>query len=257
MYDPEADTWSPISTMGAPKARQGHTAVWTGKEMVVWGGVSSGQVQGSGGMYDPAGDAWVSVSANGAPKGRLHHGAAWTGSKMIAWGGTDYIDWFQSGGVFDPAGNTWTGSVSVDGAPTRREGHTAVWASGLNQLVIWGGWTGGPYENTGGLWSEGGNWAAMAIEGAPSPRAEHVGLWAKGELLVWGGRGEDSCKAVYGNGGRYRPGAGGGSWTAIEEQGALSARQGATGVFTGSSVIVWGGRDGSGALLDSGAESGI
>jgi len=35
-----ADYWQrPItSTIGAPAARTGHTAVWTGSEMIVWGG---------------------------------------------------------------------------------------------------------------------------------------------------------------------------------------------------------------------------
>src|SRR5947208_13421967 len=31
------DTWTLISTTNAPSARAGHTAVWTGSEMIVWG----------------------------------------------------------------------------------------------------------------------------------------------------------------------------------------------------------------------------
>jgi hypothetical protein len=34
------DTWVPTSTDGAPSARGNHTAVWTGKEMIVWGGTN-------------------------------------------------------------------------------------------------------------------------------------------------------------------------------------------------------------------------
>ena len=33
------DTWTPTSTTNAPSGREYHTAVWTGSEMIVWGGV--------------------------------------------------------------------------------------------------------------------------------------------------------------------------------------------------------------------------
>jgi hypothetical protein len=37
-YDPATDTWMPTSTARAPTGRKLHTAVWTGSEMIVWGG---------------------------------------------------------------------------------------------------------------------------------------------------------------------------------------------------------------------------
>jgi hypothetical protein len=37
-YDPATDTWAATSTVNAPSARIYHTAVWTGTEMIVWGG---------------------------------------------------------------------------------------------------------------------------------------------------------------------------------------------------------------------------
>ena len=32
------DTWTPTSTANAPTARSFHTAIWTGSEMIIWGG---------------------------------------------------------------------------------------------------------------------------------------------------------------------------------------------------------------------------
>src|SRR4030095_17242858 len=32
------DTWTAIQSAGAPSPREAHTAVWTGAEMIVWGG---------------------------------------------------------------------------------------------------------------------------------------------------------------------------------------------------------------------------
>ena len=37
-YNPSTDSWTATSTTDAPAARAGHTAVWTGSEMIVWGG---------------------------------------------------------------------------------------------------------------------------------------------------------------------------------------------------------------------------
>lgn len=37
-YNPVSDTWTSMSVVGAPEARLSHTAIWTGTEMIVWGG---------------------------------------------------------------------------------------------------------------------------------------------------------------------------------------------------------------------------
>ena len=37
-YNPSTDSWTATSTTNAPDARCLHTAVWTGSEMIVWGG---------------------------------------------------------------------------------------------------------------------------------------------------------------------------------------------------------------------------
>ena len=41
-YNPGLDTWTTTNPTSAPSARAGHTAVWTGSEMIVWGGETSG-----------------------------------------------------------------------------------------------------------------------------------------------------------------------------------------------------------------------
>ena len=37
-YNPDTDSWTATSTTNAPTARELHTAVWTGSQMIVWGG---------------------------------------------------------------------------------------------------------------------------------------------------------------------------------------------------------------------------
>ena len=79
------NTWIATSTINAPSGRWSHTAVWTGSEMIVWGGVGDGM--NTGGRYNPSTDSWTATSTTNAPTRRLNHTTVWTGSKMIVWGG--------------------------------------------------------------------------------------------------------------------------------------------------------------------------
>ena len=84
----ESDAWTATSMTGAPSARVAHTAVWTGSEMIVWGGTTGGSSNfNTGGRYNPATDSWMTTNTTGAPSARYVHIALWTGSEMIVWGG--------------------------------------------------------------------------------------------------------------------------------------------------------------------------
>src|SRR5206468_1114773 len=56
-YNPSSNSWQPTSVgANVPAARSGHTAVWTGSRMIVWGGGAGVaevilRVLGSGGAY--------------------------------------------------------------------------------------------------------------------------------------------------------------------------------------------------------------
>ena len=82
------ETWTDTSTTNAPAARASHTAVWTGSEMIVWGGYG-GSYLNTGGRYDPSTDSWAAISTGNAPFPRGGNTAVWTGSEMIVWGGDD------------------------------------------------------------------------------------------------------------------------------------------------------------------------
>src|SRR5439155_9235995 len=81
------DTWTPTSLTNAPTARSVHTAVWTGSEMIVWGGGNASSDFNTGGRYNPTTDSWTATSTINAPAARDSHTAVWTGSEMIVWGG--------------------------------------------------------------------------------------------------------------------------------------------------------------------------
>ena len=46
---------------------------WTGTEMIIWGGKTSGGATNTGTIYNPATDSWRSMSATNAPSARWAH----------------------------------------------------------------------------------------------------------------------------------------------------------------------------------------
>ena len=70
------DTWTATSTIDVPSARQFHTAVWTGSEMIVWGGQNDVSLpENTGGRYNPATDTWTATTIASAPTARAFHTA--------------------------------------------------------------------------------------------------------------------------------------------------------------------------------------
>ncbi|HSN77403.1 MAG TPA: hypothetical protein VL334_20220 [Anaerolineae bacterium] len=105
-YAPATDSWTTMTTIDAPLRRSIHTAVWTGEEMIVWGGCGPFELRfcdmQNGGRYNPFMDTWTPTSLVGAPSSRLYHTAVWTGSEMIIWGGQTEVDQTNTGGRYDP-----------------------------------------------------------------------------------------------------------------------------------------------------------
>ena len=233
------DTWTPTSLTNVPARRIGHTAVWTGSEMIVWGGADfSGVYLNTGGRYNPSTDSWTATSTTNAPDARTQHTAVWTGSEMIVWGGTG-LGYFtaNTGGRYNPGTDSWT-ATSTNNAPTGREFHTAVWTG--SEMIVWGGLNIPLYGylNTGGRYNPSTNhWTATSTTNAPSPRSARS-VWTGSEMIVWGGY---NGASVLNTGGRYNPTTN--SWTATSTTNAPAARS-APAVWTGSEMIVWGGYDG-------------
>lgn len=143
MYSPGTNTWIPTAIGGnVPSARLGHSAVWTGSEMIIWGGLNTGVgFFNTGGKFTPGTNSWGAVtSVSNAPALRSGHTAIWTGTEMIVWGGTgpgsSNYTFYNTGGRYNPGSNSWT-SVSLAGAPLGRSSFTTTWTG--NQMIVFGG----------------------------------------------------------------------------------------------------------------------
>ncbi len=239
-YNPTTDSWTATSNVSAPNARDGHTAVWTGGEMIVWGGADLSTYFNTGGKYNPGTDNWTATSIVSAPDARDGHTAVWTGAEMIVWGGRNNISpyYLNTGGKYNPGTDSWT-ATSTTGAPTGRAFHNAVWSAG-NEMIVWGGQVSITFDtNTGGRYNPNTDSWTAANNGY-QPRIYHTAIWTGSEMIVWGGYNINTGGEYLNGGVRYNPGTD--SWTATSITNAPTARYGHTAVWTGSEMIVWGGR---------------
>jgi len=219
-----------MSTTNAPSARSFPTAVWTGSEMIVWGGYadSIGYVN-TGARYNPSTDTWTAISTTNAPSARYAQTAVWTGSEMIVWGGSSEAIALNTGGRYNPTTDRWT-PISTTNAPAARITHSAVWTG--SAMIVWGGTINFVPTNTGSRYNPvTDTWTATNVTSAAAPRFGHSAVWTGTEMIVWGGRG------LFG--GRYNPTTD--SWIITCDANEPAARDGAAVVWTGSDMIIWGG----------------
>lgn len=229
---PAPDSWSPGALDDLPTLRMEHVAVWTGSEMIVWGGRagSSGAILNSGNRYNPVTDTWKSVSTIGAPTPRRLAAAVWTGSRMLVWGGDPVSA--VAGGRYDPATDTWS-PISTTNEPTPRANTRAVWTGTV--MVVWGGSSATGVLGDGGRYDPATDtWSPTQMSGAPSPRVDHTATWTGTQMLVYGG----SDGVGYLDSGRaYDPA--GDTWSFMST--GLGERARHSAVWTGSKLVIYGG----------------
>jgi hypothetical protein len=230
-YDPALDSWKPTSGAGAPSPRSKTKGVWTGRQMIVWGG---GANLNTGASYDPSEDVWTPTTMVGAPSGRANHTAVWTGSEMIVWGGYDGSP-LNTGARYTPSPEKWV-PVAATGAPGTRYDHSAVWTG--SEMIVWGGTTVGinPTLNDGGRYDPRTN-AWVPTPATTLRRTDHSAVWTGRDMIVWGGVPPGGGSAN--DGALYNPEAG--TWTVTQAIGAPSARHDHVAIWTGTEMIVWGG----------------
>lgn len=258
IYDPQTDVWKPVSDTGAPSARSHAVAVWTGSRVIIFGGGPSGSGDGinDGAEYDPASDTWSSLNPPGPPSaGRRRPIAFWTGSLVVIWGGEANGAPLSSGLRYNPTTSDWA-SVTKNAAPGPRRGSAWAWTG--SRLLVFGGQIDGFGATSDGFAYDPvqDEWTKMGGANAPSPRYDAFAVWmgdaaGKGELLVWGGRGENDEELT--SGARYNPDDE--TWTPVATQGSPSKRAAPSGeagfiAWTGLRAVLVGGIDGSSFRTD-------
>lgn len=224
-YDPALDQWSSINTDGAPSVRGQASAVWTGTEMIVWGGSLYNGGNGTfnnGARYSPANNQWrpMSTTLGTLPLSpRSSHCAIWTGHEMILWGGA------TNALRYSPAADAWS-AISLKDAPNPSIASyspipSAIWTD--YGMLAWGGrW--GLYDPSSDTWR-------AVHQAAPIWNTSMPMVWTGSEVLIWNGTSSGSH--------RFDPVAN--QWTRMTSTGAPSARNGHSLVWTGDALMIVGG----------------
>jgi N-acetylneuraminic acid mutarotase len=245
-YNPTTDTWQPTSTTGAPSARINPGSVWTGTEMIIWGGSNVGSTAyGDGALYNPTTDTWRPMSQTGAPSARGGCVTVWTGTEMVVWGGGNGSGMLGDGAIYNPATDTWRPMTGVNAPAARGWIFQFIWTG--TEMIVWGG-AGNTLNDS---YGDGARynpatdtWTPMNNTGAPSARNRMALAWTGKELVVFGGATGHAEGTYVNTGARYNPMTD--SWAPMTLTDAPSARVHHTAVWTGASVLFFGGYLGSG-----------
>jgi N-acetylneuraminic acid mutarotase len=194
-YDPLSQDWNPIEAQ-YDLAVLGHTAIWTGTEMIVWGGFDTKRTPSPGDdtefmglRYHPSEDRWFTMSAPPIEI-RREHTAVWTGTRMIVYGGRRAVTGanVSGGAAYNPSNNTWELLETTNG-PGVLSQHTAVWTG--TKMILWGGRDensnfvsqGFAYDPNAGA---GSRWEPISTSGQPTPRTT-TAIWTGSKMIVFGG----------------------------------------------------------------------
>ena len=114
-YNPTTDSWTLMTTADAPVARDSHSAVWTGNEMIIWGGHDYDFVYlNTGGRYC----AQPSTPIVESTVSRKIHGAAGNFDVDLPLTGTAGVECRSGGATGDyTIVVTFLANVSVNGNP--------------------------------------------------------------------------------------------------------------------------------------------
>ncbi|MCB1641276.1 MAG: hypothetical protein KDI37_06050 [Xanthomonadales bacterium] len=125
-----------------PGARRAHSAVWTGSEMIVWGGDDGNVRTDTGGRYAPTTDRWgAPTSTTESPKRTLVPQRGVERQRNDRLGRLGLRHRPGTGGRYNPVSDTWGAATALGGtAPSARCRHSAVWSG--SEMIIWGGFDG-------------------------------------------------------------------------------------------------------------------
>jgi hypothetical protein len=202
-YDPSAGRWRPLPA-GPLSPRVGQTAVWTGTEMVVWGGYDrlahrQFRVSADGAAYSPTTRRWRVLPP--APlSARADAIGIWTGGRVILLGGHPAVTsntarGYRDGAAYDPVRHQWRHIAP----PKSPRGHPLTWDTAVGargRLLAWSQWATERQLSPNSSTSSGGvdlftytdrtgRWRLLPTKPSELPAVEEA-LWTGQEAIVRG-----------------------------------------------------------------------
>jgi N-acetylneuraminic acid mutarotase len=216
-FDPATGTWTTLPA--APIAgRWKHTMVWTGTELIVWGGQGAAGYLRDGARYDPKTKIWTKFADPPAElEGRIDFASVWNGKELLVWGGYGtYLSpsYGKSDGARYLPGGSWTrftvpmDDIFATGTVATRHAIPAWYGNG--KLYLWSGANGNSSSGaalTGGVSYDPATdkWTTLDVMSAPTARARATVVWTGKEAILFGGGSTASGSTYYADGAVYRP----------------------------------------------------
>jgi hypothetical protein len=221
--------WSPLPE--PPFSRFHGAAVWTGSELVYWGGESEygDEVHGDGAAFDPATGSWRRLAA-GPLSPRSGAVGVWTGTEVLVWGGNREAG--AEGAAYDPSRDEWR--LLPDSPLDARVPVGAVWTG--TEMIVWGSASraasvvdGAAYDPREDRWRK--------LPPAPFALNEATLAWTGEELVVVGARldGNNWSDSEHARGAAFDPATS--EWRILPPY--PFSPQASTAVWTGRELVVW------------------
>ncbi len=210
--------------------------VWTGKQLIDWGGGCCGDALSTGWGFNPVTNRWRKLPSSPLAPSQGPSGV-WTGHELIVLvsgidpDGKPYPSSLARIAAYNPVSNAWRRLAPL---PASRFNAEVVW-DGHEMLVIGGvgaskgGKPGSPAELGFAYDPKTARWRALAP--MPTGRASFPAVWTGKRLLIWGGSTPPSGLA-------FDPTAN--RWSALPTA-PLTGSARLTAVWTGRSMLLWGG----------------
>jgi hypothetical protein len=239
-FNPATNRWRRLPGSPLLSVHDAHgLVVWTGRELIGWGGGCCGDAFSDGVAYSPATNRWRALAPSPLAGSQRPIGA-WTGRELIVVVGglnPDGKPWparLARAAAYNPGTDKWRRIAPL---PAPRGGANAVWDG--REVLVGGGAVSGasPLPRVGFAYNPATNrWRRLTR--MESGRVGAAAVWTGRRLLVWGGTTRAGSFVAPAHGLAYEPRAN--RWSALP-MAPLAGRLDPTAVWTGRSLILWGG----------------
>jgi hypothetical protein len=182
-------TWD-VLVAGPATGMDSATAIWTGKELILWGrnAVGAQVIAPEPAAYNPRTGYWRRLNPPVSPSIQ----PVWTGREMIVWTGIGPTDFGLGGAVpgasYDPVSDSWRTISAAPVQPT--QGSTAVWTG--RQVIVVGAvpkcndTANCPIDPVAAAAYDPSTDAWHVLPNSPMPMSDlHVG-WTGRQVIAWG-----------------------------------------------------------------------
>jgi hypothetical protein len=220
-------------TAGPLLHREDAALVWTGTELVVWGGDPDGD---TGAAFDPKADQWRAIAPAPIPA-RCQGASTWTGREVLVWGRACQLTpgpspgrsrYLTDGAAYDPIADRWR--VLPPGPIEGGSITSSVW-TGREWILFNAASAAGSFEPETGRW--------RTLSPVPHPFVSIVSQWTGREVVVLGTETLEKGPSIAGVAYRHWTAAldpTTGRWRPLPEP---SLELAATAVWDGRRLIAW------------------